>query len=48
VAAGDISASYAGGPGFNRPEEELSLVVSFHDSLQSFVANAKVAVAISE
>jgi hypothetical protein len=46
--AGDIAASYAGGPGFNRLEEELALIVSFHDSIQPFQANAKVTVAISQ
>ena len=34
--------------GFNRPVEELALIVSFHDSIQTFQANAKVAVTISE
>jgi hypothetical protein len=48
VAASDITPSYAGGPGCNRPEEELALAVSFHDSIRPFQANAKVTVAISE
>jgi hypothetical protein len=48
MAAGDITVSYAGGPGINRPEEELALVVSFHNSIPSFLENAKMAVGTSE
>ena len=48
MAAGDITASYAASPGFNLPEEELALIVSSRGSIQSFQANARVAVAASD